>query len=88
VLIVAITVKIGEAQVANRPYMSVGVNLAGERDLLDMWVGTGGEGAKQWMALLAELRNRGVKDVCIGACDGLRAARHLLLVHIDRGDRG
>jgi putative transposase len=37
-----------------------------------MWVGTGGEGAKHWMACLAELRNRGVADVCILACDGLK----------------
>lgn len=32
----------------------------------------GGEGAKHWMALLAELRNRGVQGVCIAACDGLK----------------
>jgi putative transposase len=73
VLIDALMVKIREGQVANRPvYVAVGINLAGERDVLGMWVGTGGEGAKQWMALLAELRNRGVQDVCIVACDGLK----------------
>ena len=37
-----------------------------------VWVGTGGEGAKHWMSCLAELRNRGVADVCIVACDGLK----------------
>jgi hypothetical protein len=59
--------------VANRPvYIAVGVNLAGERDVLGMWVGTGGEGAKHWMSCLAELRNRGVADVMIVACDGLK----------------
>jgi putative transposase len=73
VLIDAIVVKIRDGRVANRPvYVAVGINLAGERDVLGLWVGTGGEGAKQWMATLAELRNRGVEDVCIVACDGLK----------------
>jgi transposase-like protein len=73
VLIDAIHVKIRDGQVANRPvYVAVGINLAGERDVLGLWVGTGGEGAKQWLATLAELRNRGVADVCIVACDGLK----------------
>jgi transposase-like protein len=44
-LIDAIHVKIRDGQVANRPvYVALGVNLAGERDVLGMWVGTGGEG--------------------------------------------
>ncbi|WBB65211.1 IS256 family transposase [Micromonospora sp. WMMD812] len=73
VLIDAIVVKIREGQVANRPvYVAVGINLAGERDVLGPWVGTGGEGAKAWMATLAELCIRGVEDVCIVACDGLK----------------
>jgi putative transposase len=72
-LIDAIYVKIRDGSVANRPvYVAVGINLAGERDVLGMWVGTGGEGAKAWMSTLAELRNRGVADVCIVACDGLK----------------
>lgn len=73
VLIDALYVKIREGGVANRPiYVAVGINCAGERDVLGMWVGTGGEGAKHWMSVLAELRNRGVQDVCIACCDGLR----------------
>jgi putative transposase len=75
VLIDAIYVKIREGQVGNRPvYVALGVNLAGDRDLLGMWVGAGGEGAKHWTACLAELRNPGVQDVCIVACDGLKGA--------------
>ncbi len=60
--------------VGNRPvYVAMGISLEGERDVLGMWVGpSGGEGAKQWMGLLTELRNRGVADVCIVCCDGLR----------------
>jgi putative transposase len=73
VLIDAIYVKIREGHVTNRPiYVALGINCHGERDVLGMWVGTGGEGAKAWMGYLAELRNRGVADVCVVACDGLK----------------
>jgi putative transposase len=73
VLIDAIFVKIREGSVANRPvYVALGINCHGERDVLGLWAGTGGEGAKAWMGILAELRNRGVEDVCIVACDGLK----------------
>ena len=60
--------------VGNRPvYVAVGINLDGFRDVLGMWIGpTGGEGAKQWMNMLSDLRNRGVADVCIVCCDGLK----------------
>jgi putative transposase len=70
----AITVKIRDGQVANRPvYVVMGVNLDGERDVLGMWVGpTGGEGAKFWMTVLTELRNRGIADTFIVCCDGLK----------------
>lgn len=63
-----------DAQVASRPvYVAVGVNLKGERDLLGLWPGpTGGEGAKAWMSMLTELKNRGVADVLIACCDGLK----------------
>jgi transposase-like protein len=59
--------------VGNRPvYVAMGINLDGERDILGMWVGpSGGEGAKQWMNMLTELRNRGILDACIVCCDGL-----------------
>ncbi|WP_412515659.1 IS256 family transposase [Actinomadura madurae] len=73
VLIDALYVKIREGNVANRPvYVAVGIDCAGERDVLGMWVGAGGEGAKHWMTVLTELRNRGVADVCIACCDGLK----------------
>ena len=64
-LIDAIVVKVRGSQVANRPvYVAVGVNLAGERDVLGLWLGpTGGEGSKQWATMLTELRNRGLTDL-------------------------
>ena len=73
-LIDAIVVKVRDAQVANRPvYVAIGVDLAGERDVLGLWLGpAGGEGAKQWVTMLTELRNRGLADALIVCCDGLR----------------
>jgi transposase-like protein len=69
----ALFVKIRDGQVANRPiYTVVGVTVDGERDILGLWVGSGGEGAKYWATVLTELKNRGVEDVCIAVCDGLR----------------
>ena len=73
VFIDAIVVKVRDGQVANRPfYAAIGVTLAGERDILGLWAGTGGEGAKFWMSVLTDLRNRGVKDVFFVVCDGLK----------------
>ena len=68
----AIRVKIRDGAVAHRPiYVALGVNLEGDRDVLGMWVGTGGEGAKRWQAVLTEIKNRGVDDLLIVCCDGL-----------------
>ena len=73
IFIDAIVVKIRDGQVANRPiYAAIGVTLDGEKDILGLWAGTGGEGAKFWMAVLTDIRNRGVKDVFFLVCDGLK----------------
>ena len=73
VFIDAIVVKIRDGQVANRPvYTAIGVTVDGQRDILGLWVGTGGEGAKYWLQVLTEIKNRGVDDVCIVVCDGLK----------------
>jgi len=73
VFIDAIVVKVRDGQVANRPfYAAIGVSLEGERDILGLWSGTGGEGAKFWMAVLTDLRNRGVKGSFFVVCDGLK----------------
>jgi len=73
IFIDAIVVKVRDGQVANRPfYAAIGVTLDGERDILGLWAGTGGEGAKFWMAVLTDLRNRGVTDTFFVVCDGLK----------------
>jgi transposase-like protein len=73
-LIDAIVIKVRDSQVANRPvYVVIGVNLEGDRDVLGLWLGpTGGEGAKQWMTMLTDLKNRGIADALIVCCDGLK----------------
>jgi len=73
VFIDAIFVKIRDGQVANRPiYVAIGVSVDGDRDILGLWIGQGGEGAKYWATVLTEIKNRGVADVCIVCCDGLK----------------
>jgi putative transposase len=69
----AIVVKVRDGQVRNKPiYVVIGVTVNGERDILGLWMGDGGEGAKFWLQVLTELKNRGVADVCIAVCDGLK----------------
>jgi transposase-like protein len=73
IFIDAIIVKVRDGQVTNRPvYVAIGVSCNGERDILGLWAGDGGEGAKFWLAVLTEIKNRGVEDVCIVVCDGLK----------------
>nr|WP_235653727.1 IS256 family transposase [Mycolicibacter icosiumassiliensis] len=75
VFIDAINVKIREGNVANRPiYTALGVTVDGTRDVLGLWAGEhgDGEGSKYWLRVLSEIKNRGVQDVCIVVCDGLK----------------
>src|SRR5438094_3993529 len=75
IFIDCIHVKIRDGQVANRPiYVALGVTVTGERDILGLWAGEhgDGEGAKYWLRVLTELKNRGVKDVLMVVCDGLK----------------
>ena len=74
IFIDAIYVKVRDGQVGNRPfYAAIGVDLAGHRDVLGLWAGTGGgESAKFWMSVLTDLKNRGVSDVFFVVCDGLK----------------
>jgi putative transposase len=52
-------------------YVAIGVNLEGERDVLGLWFQRS-EGAKFWLAVLNELKQRGVRDVFICCVDGLK----------------
>jgi putative transposase len=57
--------------VANRPvYAAIGVTTDGRKDVLGLWAGTGGEGARFWMSVLTGLKNRSVKDVFFWSVTG------------------
>jgi putative transposase len=61
-----------EGRVENRAvYVAVGINLDGKKDVLGLWTGAT-EGAKFWLSVLTELRNRGVKDIYLVCVDGLK----------------
>lgn len=51
-------------------YLALGVNLTGHKELLGMWISEN-EGAKFWLSILTELKNRGLKEVLIACVDGL-----------------
>lgn len=61
-----------DQQVINKSiYLALGVNMAGGKELLGMWLAEN-EGAKFWLSVLTELQNRGVKDILIACVDGLK----------------
>ncbi|WP_405706932.1 IS256 family transposase [Streptomyces sp. NBC_00069] len=66
-------VKLRDGKVANRPvYVVLAVTVEGTREILGLWAGDGGEGAKYWLQVLTEIKNRGTEDVCMVVCDGLK----------------
>jgi putative transposase len=77
-------------------YTALGITLDGQKELLGMWFSSN-EGAKFWMQVLTELRNRGVREVLIFCVDGLKgfpeairsqfphARVQLCIVHMVRG---
>lgn len=67
-----IHVKVREGSVRVKAvYLALGVNMAGEKEVLGMWIAQT-EGAKFWLQVVTELRNRGVQDIFIACVDGLK----------------
>ena len=68
----ALVVKVrdGGAVENKAAYLVTGVDADGFKHVLGIWLGTA-EGSRFWAGVLAELRNRGVKDVLFVCCDGL-----------------
>lgn len=61
-----------EGRVENRAvYVAIGIDLEGHKDVLGLWT-SATEGAKFWLQVLTEVKNRGVKDVFIACVDGLK----------------
>ncbi|RMC93958.1 IS256 family transposase [Aquitalea palustris] len=91
-----IHVKVREGTVRVKAvYLAIGITLAGEKEVLGMWLAQT-EGAKFWLQVVTELRNRGVQDIFIACVDGLKgfpeaieavfpkAAVQLCIVHMVR----
>ena len=73
VFVDCIHVKVRDGQVANRPiYIALAVTVDGNREILGLWAGDGGEGAKYWLQVLTEIKNSGDEDVLMLVCDGLK----------------
>ena len=68
----ALYVKIRDAgHIRNRAiYVAIGVNLKGSKEVLGLWTGDS-EGAKFWLQVLTDLKNRGLVDIFIACVDGL-----------------
>jgi putative transposase len=71
----ALVVKVRvDGVVRNRPaYLVLGLNIEGKKEALGLVIGTGDESAKFWLKVLTDLRNRGLRQVCVVCCDGLTA---------------
>jgi len=71
----ALVVKVRvDGVVRNRPaYLVLGLNMEGKKEALSLVMGIGDESAKFWLKVLNDLRNRGLRQVCVVCCDGLTA---------------
>lgn len=69
----ALVVKVkDQGRVSNKAiYLAIGVNCSGLKEVLGMWASET-EGAKFWLSIITELKNRGVKDIFIACVDGLK----------------
>lgn len=86
-----------EGRVINKSaYLAIGINIEGLKDVLGIWLEQS-EGAKFWLKIMTELKNRGVRDIFIACVDGLKgfpeaieatfpqAEVQLCIVHLIRG---
>lgn len=69
----AIVLKVRDnSQVKNKSlYLAIGINMEGNKEILGMWMSIN-EGAKFWLSVVNELKNRGVQDIFIACVDGLK----------------
>ena len=69
----ALVVKIrDQGTVTNKSaYLAVGVNIQGTKEVLGLWLESN-EGAKFWLKIMTELKNRGIADMLLVCCDGLK----------------
>lgn len=61
-----------QGQVQNRAvYVAIGINMQGRKEVLGLWT-SANEGAKFWLSVLTEMKNRGLEDIFIACVDGLK----------------
>ena len=67
-----VKVRTGGTVINRAAYLGIGVDVEGRKHVLGVWLGDGDEGAKFWLSVLTEIRNRGAADVLLVCCDGLK----------------
>jgi putative transposase len=69
----ALVIKVREQSVVQNKsvYLALGVGMDGRKEILGMWIEST-EGAKFWLHIITELKNRGIDDLLIACCDGLK----------------
>jgi transposase-like protein len=65
-----VSVRDGGSVTKKAVYIALGVGLDGSREVLGFWIDAT-EGARFWLTILTELKNRGVEDIFFVCCDGL-----------------
>jgi transposase-like protein len=68
---IVMKVRHGKQVINKSVYVVLGVNLRGEKEVLGLWIAET-EGAKFWLSVLTELKQRGVQDIFIACMDGLK----------------
>jgi len=69
---IVVKVRTGGTVINRAAYITVGVDVEGRKHVLGVWLGDGDEGAKFWLSVLTEMRTRGLSDVLLVCCDGLK----------------
>jgi putative transposase len=68
-----VNIKVGGRVSKRAVYVVLGINTEGDKELLGLWFGEAeSEGAKFWLKVLTDLKNRGLQDILIACCDGLK----------------
>ena len=68
---IVMKVRHGKQVINKSVHVVLGVNLRGEKEVLGLWIAEN-EGAKFWLSVLTELKQRGVRDIFIACMDGLK----------------
>ncbi|OAT17130.1 transposase [Buttiauxella gaviniae ATCC 51604] len=66
-----VKVRHGGSVINKAVFLALGINTKGQKELLGMWLAEN-EGAKFWLSVLTELKNRGLQDIMIACVDGLK----------------